>query len=78
MAVFCVHLIIDHPQTRVSGVVRQGRRHWTVHHVQNHTLLDPSPSASQAGRRVGSAVCLAFGLLDSNSNYHTYLMKYKK
>ena len=34
---------------------------WTVHHVQNHTLLARSPSASQAGRCVGPAP-LVFGL----------------
>jgi hypothetical protein len=27
---------------------------WTVHQVQNHTLLGPSPPASQAGRPVGT------------------------
>ncbi len=25
-ALFCLHLVIDHPQTGASGVVRQGRR----------------------------------------------------
>ncbi len=28
---------------------------WTVHNVQNLTLLGHSPPASQAGRRVGPA-----------------------
>ncbi len=26
--VFCVHLLVDQPQTGASGVFRQGRRHW--------------------------------------------------
>ncbi len=30
-----------------------GQAAWTVHHVQNHTLLGHSPLASQACRRVG-------------------------
>jgi hypothetical protein len=38
---------VDQPQTGANGV------HWTVHHVQNHTLLGHSPPTSQAGRRVG-------------------------
>ncbi len=29
---------------------------WTVHHVQNHTLLGHSPPASHAGRRVGPSL----------------------
>ncbi len=33
-----------------------GQAAWTVHQVQNHTLLDYSPPASQAGRRVGPAL----------------------
>jgi hypothetical protein len=33
-----------------------GQAAWTVHHVQNHTLLGHSPPASQAGRRVGPAL----------------------
>ncbi len=32
MTVFCVHLVLDQPQTGSSGVVR-------VHPVKNHTLL---------------------------------------
>jgi hypothetical protein len=38
---------------RASGLVRQGQKAWTAHHVQNHTLRGHSPPASQAGRRVG-------------------------
>jgi hypothetical protein len=38
-----------------------GQAAWTVHHVQNHSLLGHSPPASQAGRRVGPSL-LAFGL----------------
>jgi hypothetical protein len=30
-----------------------GQVAWTVHYVQNHTLLGHSPSACQAGCRVG-------------------------
>ncbi len=39
--------------SRVVWSVREAA--WTVHHVpvQNHTLLGHSPSANQAGRRVG-------------------------
>ncbi len=33
-----------------------GQAAWTVHHVQNHTLLDYSPPASQAVCRVGSTL----------------------
>jgi hypothetical protein len=33
-----------------------GQAAWTVHCVQNHTLLGHSPPASQAGRRAGPAV----------------------
>jgi hypothetical protein len=33
-----------------------GQAAWTVHHVENHTLLGHSPPASQAGRRVGPAL----------------------
>ena len=33
-----------------------GQAAWTVHHVQNHTLMGHSPPASQAGRRVGPAL----------------------
>jgi hypothetical protein len=33
-----------------------GQAAWTVHHVQNHTLLGHSPPACQAGRRVGQAL----------------------
>ncbi len=33
-----------------------GQAAWTVHHVQNHTLLGHSPPGSQAGRRVGPAL----------------------
>jgi hypothetical protein len=33
-----------------------GKAAWTVHHVQNHTLLGHSPPASQAARRVGPAL----------------------
>jgi hypothetical protein len=52
--VFCVHLVIDHPQTGTSGeIVRAGRMD---HHIQNHILLGRSPPASQAGRRVGPAL----------------------
>jgi hypothetical protein len=29
---------------------------WTVHHAQNHTLLDYSPPPSQAGRHFGSVL----------------------
>ncbi len=38
-----------------SGVVVRVAT-WTVHHVQNHTLLGHSPPASQAGRHVGPAL----------------------
>jgi hypothetical protein len=33
-----------------------GQAAWNVHQVQNHTLLGHSPSACQAGRRVGPAL----------------------
>jgi hypothetical protein len=33
-----------------------GQAAWAVYHVQNHTLLGHSLSASQAGRRVGLAL----------------------
>jgi hypothetical protein len=33
-----------------------GQAAWTVHHVQNHTLLVHSPPVSQAGGRVGPAL----------------------
>jgi hypothetical protein len=33
-----------------------GQAAWTVHHVQNHTLLGHSLPASQAGRRVWPAL----------------------
>jgi hypothetical protein len=56
MTVFCVLLIIDQPQTAASGVICEGRRHGTVHHVQKQTLLGHSPPASQAGRRVGQTL----------------------
>ncbi len=54
MTVFCVHLVIDQPQTG-PGVrsVREGGK--AVHHVQNHTLLGQTPPASQADLRVGPA-----------------------
>jgi hypothetical protein len=29
---------------------------WTVHHMQNHSLLGHSPPASHAGHRVGPAL----------------------
>jgi len=35
--------------------VPSGQAAWTVHHVQNHTLLGHSPSASQVDRRFGPA-----------------------
>jgi hypothetical protein len=56
MTMFYVHLVMDQPQTRASGVVRQGSAAWAAHHVQNHTLLGHSPPASQAGRRVEAAL----------------------
>jgi hypothetical protein len=33
-----------------------GQAAWTVHHVQNHTLLGHSPPVSQAGDRIGPAL----------------------
>jgi hypothetical protein len=37
MAVFCVHLVIDQPQTRAIGVVRQGRAAWDrSSHTKSH------------------------------------------
>ncbi len=61
MTVFCVHSVLNQPQTETSGVVRQGRRHgWTVHHVQNHSQLARSLSS-------GGPPCwaspLVFGLI---------------
>jgi hypothetical protein len=57
MTVLCVHLliVIDQPQTGANGVlsVRAGGMDRPL---QNQTLLGLSPSASQAGRRVGSAL----------------------
>jgi hypothetical protein len=53
----CVHLVIDQFQTGASawcGPSRQAA--WTVHHLQNHTLLGHSPPVSQASRRVGKAL----------------------
>jgi hypothetical protein len=47
-------VVIDHPQSKWCGL--SGKAAWTVHHVQNHTLLTHSPPASQAGRRVGPAL----------------------
>jgi hypothetical protein len=41
-----------------------GQAAWSVHHVQNLTLLGHSPPTGQAGRRVGPALySLAFGLI---------------
>ncbi len=48
--VYCVHLVM------ISQGKRSGQAVWTVHNVQNHTLLGHSPTASQAGRRVGPAL----------------------
>jgi hypothetical protein len=33
-----------------------GQAAWTIHHVQNHTLLGHSPLDSQAVHRVGPAL----------------------
>jgi hypothetical protein len=60
--VFCVHLVIDQPQTGASGVVRQGRRHGPSIMCQNHPLLGHS-SSSQPGGPPCWASPLAFGLL---------------
>ena len=54
--VICLHLIIGQPKTAASGVVRQGQTVWTVHHIQNKSMLGNSPSASQAGLRVEPAL----------------------
>jgi hypothetical protein len=47
----CVHLVIYHKWCGPSGQAA-----WTVHHMQNHTLLGHSPPDSQTGRRVGPAL----------------------
>ncbi len=45
-----------------------GQAAWTVHHVQNHTLLGHFPSASQAGRRVGPALSPSASLVETEAN----------
>jgi hypothetical protein len=52
----CVHLVIDQSHTGASVVVRSRQAAWTIHHVQNHTLLGHTPPDSQASRRVGKAL----------------------
>jgi hypothetical protein len=61
LTVFCVHLVIDQPQTGENGVSGQAAR--TIHHVQNHTLAG-SLSFSHAARRAAVlASSLAFCLI---------------
>ncbi len=48
---------------------------WTVHHVQNHTLLGHSPLASQAGRRVGPAL---YSLRPMSATHRKYTITTKK
>jgi hypothetical protein len=78
---FCVHLVIDQPQTGTSGVVRQGRRHGPsiTHKITPCwvTLLLPARRAAVLGRRVRPpcwASPLAFGLIGSK---HQLLRKQK-
>ncbi len=46
----------DQLQTVTMWCGPSGQAAWTVHHVQNDTMLGHSPPASQAGRRVGPAL----------------------
>jgi hypothetical protein len=64
MTVFCVHLVINQPQTGASGVVRQGRRHGRPSRTKSH------PAGSISSRQPGGPPCwtspLAFGLIVNN------------
>jgi hypothetical protein len=61
MAVFCVHLVLDQPQTGASGVV-SGQAAWTVYQVQNY-----NPAGSLSSSQPCWASPLAFGLFVYNS-----------
>jgi hypothetical protein len=66
MTVFCVHLVIDQPQTGASGVVRQGAG---GKDRPLRTKLHPAKSLSSS--QTGGPPCwsspLAFGLIVRNS-----------
>ncbi len=65
MTVFCVHLVKYQPQTGASGAVcPSGQAAWTVHHVQNHTLLCHFSSQPVGPPCLASP--LAFGLIGLN------------
>ncbi len=48
---------------RGKWCVQSGQAAWTVHHVQNHTLLGHSPPAIQAGRRGGPDFLISASLV---------------
>jgi hypothetical protein len=59
----CVHLVIDHPQTGASGVVRQGRRHRPSITYKTTSHPAGSLSSSQTGGPPCWARHLAYGLI---------------